>query len=480
VYEIFVVNGRARRVISVDVMTTQSEQKVVDLVDAGVPADQGLSSLALLMQLAGHVLAAFAAVATFSVLFEMSRASNSNETLWVFLVLGLSIARSMMHRSAGAQLLYNDSGGTRLGGVQRYIRFALVQTALVVAVMVAHWHAPAKMALGVAAALAAWPVALVILLAMPRFRRFRDDLPITEDKGFEGAAILMTVLGLCGLIFGVTFLVVMLDAPGRTLTQGPGVLIVLAVAMLVARSAVHVQAGLTGLRETSVDRAVELANRYANFGVITSFCAAGALLLFVMSLKLDLTALAMISGLCWLLITWPLIVRRFFSERQFGELMAGEQAPIHRRAPDAGLTGLGWLLVAYGVFNAAGLLLGLVGGNGKLVELAAMFGGGPVRSPWWNVGVCVLQIWAGYELVRMSPQARAIATIYGAIGTAVTLYLAWPLIDGFRHTASWSPLAAMATSGAAIALVVPIATVLLVNRKIAPTARARFRSRDTK
>ena len=43
--------------------------------------------------------------------------------------------------------------------------------------------------------------------------------------------------------------------------------------MLVVRSFIHVQAGFSGLRETQVDRAVELANRYANFGVISSFCA---------------------------------------------------------------------------------------------------------------------------------------------------------------------------------------------------------------
>ena len=62
--------------------------------------------------------------------------------------------------------------------------------------------------------------------------------------------------------------------------------------MLVVRSFIHVQAGFSGLRETSVDRSVELANRYANFGVISSFCAGGALLFVMMNLKLDVFGLA--------------------------------------------------------------------------------------------------------------------------------------------------------------------------------------------
>ena len=67
---------------------------VVNLVDAGVPADQGLSALGMLMQLAGNVLAAYVALITFSLLFEM-RGAGGSETLWAFLILGLSIGRSL-------------------------------------------------------------------------------------------------------------------------------------------------------------------------------------------------------------------------------------------------------------------------------------------------------------------------------------------------------------------------------------------------
>ena len=34
---------------------------------------------------------------------------------------------------------------------------------------------------------------------------------------------------------------------------------------------------------------------------------------------------------------------------------------------------------------------------------------------WFSVGVVVLQGWAGFELVRMSPHSRIIATVFGIV-----------------------------------------------------------------
>jgi hypothetical protein len=456
-----------------------AEQNVVDLVDAHVPADQGLSSLGLLMQLGGNIFAAYAALASFSMLFL----GGSSETLWFMLILGVSMARSFMHRAAGTQLLYGASGapGNRLSGVHRYVLFALAQSLLIGVVLAVESHVPMKFVIAIVGALAAWPLTLGVLVRLPRFKRFSEELPISEDKGFEGASILMTVLGLCGAVGGGTILVVMLDLPGKELQKGPGVLLVLTVAMLVVRSVIHVQAGVSGLRETNVDRSVELANRYANFGVISSFCAGGALLLFVMASAVNVTGMVMIAGLVWLLMTWPLIVRRFFSDRQFVDLLAGDEAPVHRRAPDAGLTALGWLLLAYAAMSASFTLPALVlGDEMRDLSMLAAFGGAAegARSVWWNVGVIVLEAWAGYELIRMSAHARIVATVFGVVGAGVAIYMNWPLVQGFKHMHGFMSLtSAMAIGPLALALIVPVATVVLVNRKIAPTARARFRQK---
>ncbi len=463
-------------------MTDQKQEGVVELTDAGVPADQGLSSLGMLMQLAGSLFAAFGALFAFYMLFALR---GSGQTLWVLVLFGTCVARSLYHRNAGTQLLYGQPGlstegsNQRLGGVRRYIAAALGQTVLVGAMLGGKFHTPGVAVLAIVLGLAVWPVTLAILLQLPRFKRFKDDLPLTEDKGFEGASILMTVLGLCGAIGTGTVLLVLLDLPGNALTKGPGVLLVLALGLLVFRSILHVQAGLSGLRETSVDRSVELANRYANFGVISSFCVGGAALIFSMQ-GANLAGLGIVCGLCWMLMTWPMIVRRFYSDRQFADLLAGSDAPVHRRAPDAGLTSLGWLLLGHAAYTASFLVPQVVLGNGGLREFQELMalgaGGAGVRSIWFSVGLVILQGWAGFELIRMSPHSRIVATVFGAIAAVVTFYINWPMLQAIKKLRI-GPQEALMFGLLALTLIIPVATIVLVNRKIAPTARARFRQK---
>jgi len=457
------------------------KRAVVELVDAGVPADQGLSSLGLLMQLGGNLFAAGAGLFAFMTLFMMR---GTGETLFMILFLAACVARSMFLRTAGTQLLYASGDQNRMVGIRRYIGIALLQTLFVGALLAGKFHVPGKAVLGVVAGLAVWPVTLAVLMALPRFRRFKGELPLTEDKGFEGAAILMTVLGLCGLVGGVCGLLVLFDLPSAMLTKGPGVLIALALIMCVARSVLHVQAGMSGLRETSVDRAVELANRYSNFGVISAFCAAGALLMFVMASAVSVIGLAVICGVCWLLMAWPLIIRRFFSDRQFADLLAGDDAPIHRRAPDAGLTGLGWLLLAHAAFSATFVLPQLISddpGSSTLRTVYLAGGGLAMRSIWFAVGLAILQGWAGFELVRMSRQSRIIASVFAVVCIATTLYVQWPMMQELRELKGMmAPTEALAFGVVVLGLILPVATLILVNRKIAPTARARFRAKPTR
>ncbi|NVB80555.1 MAG: hypothetical protein HOV81_19330 [Kofleriaceae bacterium] len=467
-------------------MSEQKQEGVVDLVDAGVPADQGLSSLGMLMQLAGSLFAATVAMMAISTLFAMR---GNGEMLWMLLLFGACVARSLFHRAAGTVLLYGspqglteDGANNRLHGVRRYVIVAFIHTLVVFALLVGKMHVPTKFGLGVAASLAVWPTFLAIMLALPRFKRFAKDIPLTEDKGFEGASILMTILGLCGVAAMGALLLFLLDLPGSVMTRGPGVLVALSLGMLVVRSILHVQAGLAGLRETSLDRSVELVNRYANFGVISSFCGCGALLLFFMTTPEGIGGIVIVCALGWMLMSWPLIVRRFFSDRQFADLLAGDQAHLHRRAPDAGLTSLGWLLVALAMYSASILMLqfivGEAAGEGRLAAFMAFGGGGGPRSIWFSVGLTVLQGWAGYELVRMSPQSRIVATVFGVVGTATTLYINWPLIQALKHLRGLTGFSdTMLFGPLAISLIVPVATVVLVNRKIAPAARARFRTK---
>lgn len=463
-------------------MFEQKQQGVDEPSYANVPADQGLSSLGLLMQLGGNLFAVFGILIAFYVTFA---ARGSGQVLWVLLLLGSCIGRSFLHRSAGTQLLYGRPGfaeegaNQRLAGVRRYIIVALVQTLFAGSLLAVKFNAPSKVAFAIMVGLAVWPALLGVVLLLPRFRRFMNDLPLTEDKGFEGASILMTVLGLGGAIGMGTFLLLLLELPRKALVRGPGVLLLLALVMLLIRSILHVQAGLSGLRETSVDKSVERANRYANFGVISSFCAAGAFLIVAMQGG-NLPGLVAVCALCWLLLSWPLIIRRFFSDRQFADLLAGPDVAVHHRAPDAGLTSLGWLLVAYAAYSASFLfpmVLATDGGSRDVQQVLALGAGSAgMRSIWFSVGLVLLQGWAGFELIRMSPHSRIVASVYGVVATIVTLYINWPMLEMMMN-ARVKVEQVLVFGTLSLSLIVPIATLALVNRKIAPTARARFRQK---
>lgn len=471
-------------------MSSHRDQ-VVELPSAGVPADQGLSSLGLIMQLAGGLFAAGFGLMLVQILaayaFAPRGMNAGSEVAWMFAVIGLCIARSALHRQAGTELLYggrrNHDGTTAspLGALRRYVVLGLGQTVLLAIILKAKFEMPGTYTFALAAGLAVWPALLGALLVSGKLSRFEHEIPYAEDKGFEGASILMTVLGLCGALASGAILILLLKMPKAFLFRGTGMLIALATAALFLRSCIHVQAGLSGLRTTSIDRSVELASRYANWGIITAFGCGGAWLLVSMTSAPSVWTIALVAGMCWLLMQWPLIIRRFFSDRQFVDLLAGDQAAVHRRAPDAGLSGLGWLLVAHAVFGLTFLIPQLVadGHMPRAMRVMSMLGE-KTASPWWSAGVIALQLWAGFELLRMGAMHKIASIVYGAAASLVTLYLMWPMMKalfsragGFRDEGMVISFAMMA-----IQLVLPVVTVLLVTRVIAPTARARYRRPD--
>ncbi|HWO23195.1 MAG TPA: hypothetical protein VNO30_30845 [Kofleriaceae bacterium] len=476
-------------------LSERPHAEVVELPGAGLPADRGLSSLGLLMQLAGGAFAAGACVIAVVAILALreQRGEPPGSVGWILAVAGLCAARSWAHRAAGTQLLYGgrwNADGTPaspLGGVRRYIAIALGQTALLALLGRAALGLPVADVLAWCAGLALWPLALAALLASGALARFEAELPHGEDKGFEAASILMTVLGATGLFAAGAILLANLETGLGELARGPGSIVIGALGLLLLRSWLHVRAGLVGLRETSIDRSVELAGRYAELGVVSSLWFGGVLLLAAIANGMDVWGMMLVAALCWLMMLWPLIVRRFFSDRQLADLLAGARAAHHhhRRAPDAGLAGLGWLLAGHAALTASFLVPQLFAGSiaaSPIAEdarwLAALAAGIGDGSPWWSALVIALGAWAGVALLRMSPHHRLLAVVYGAVAAIVTLAEMWPIL------ARAMQLSVLGSRGAelvlpvaltALRLAIPAAAVLLATRAIAPAARARYR-----
>ncbi|MDQ3366865.1 MAG: hypothetical protein M3680_15690 [Myxococcota bacterium] len=76
----------------------------------------------------------------------------------------------------------------------------------------------------------------------------------------------------------------------------------------------------------------------------------------------------------------------------------------------------------------------------------------------------------------MTSHHRVIGLAYGSVAGAVTLYLCWPMLRGLD---SLGVLAehrrVLVVSTLTLQLVLPIATLLLVSRRVTPIAVARFR-----
>lgn len=86
---------------------TNAPHEVVELPNAGVPADHGVSSLALLMQLAGTVFGIGAVLIALLSFFTMR---SHGDTSISFVALALCLPRSLLLRRAGYALLYEPGG----------------------------------------------------------------------------------------------------------------------------------------------------------------------------------------------------------------------------------------------------------------------------------------------------------------------------------------------------------------------------------
>jgi hypothetical protein len=336
-------------------------------------------------------------------------------------------------------------------------------------------------ALSIAATSLAWPITLAVALRAPRFRRLtRAAIPAAEDLGFESAAVLMSLLGCLGMVAAALFILAALSP--RVVDENWQVWIFALIGgLLLARSFLHARAGIGGVRGAGAEATTQATQRYCSFAVTVSVIASGALLIqFTMDGVGAMRVLLVSLTLFWLL-AWPLLLRRFFTEKNFSMFLAGDQAPHLRRAPDGGLTALAWLLLAAGAIGlASSLTAALLGASRDYSDLSYLLAGfapGRLeRSPWWSVGASVAQLWAGVELLNMSERRRIAVNIYGAIAIAVALYLYWPILTSLEQLTSLVDFGTFFTiiglGQIAVALVLPIGSVLLLRRDLRAPASA--------
>lgn len=407
---------------------------------------------------------------------------------WLYAMLVLSLRRSLLQYRAGVVLIHGPGRKRppQTLSVQRYIKFAAFQSAVVLAILYFEFAVTGTSAVALAIALLLWPLILAAVLTLPRFRQFRKAIPRSEDQGFEGAAIYMTVFGIWGAIstaLGILVTLLKIDI-GRWPAYS-WLFAVPALATLLIHSIVQIRGGFSELRGIGVgnpssagarnspsiapqgiDRPISVYAKFASHMFL--FFGLGIIMITFQNL------LGIVIGLGFFgfILFWPITVRRFITERQYAHFLAQYQ-PGGARTPDAGLTWLGWLLIGLAAFSTSFLLLELTlnwsatdrSGSGHAVsEWLATFHLDPLHSIW-RLPLIAFELWAGFELVRMSSYAKIVASLFGIAAMATAIGLRWSANDT-PHPNGGAFAILLWLAPLAFALVLPVATLLLVHRKI--------------
>ncbi len=461
--------------MSIDATSSPTPTPPTASAGNAVPADLGLPGLGLSMQLAGGIFSVFIGAMLISM---MMAPGGSREVLWIFILAAAAVGRSLYHAAAGRHLLYDERP---MSMIPTYFVISAVQTVVTVFIMVSKLRLPDSAGLGIAVGLMLWPTTLFIIARQPRFRDLTERLPNTEDKSFEGVSIILTIFGATGVLGMGGLLFTMLKMPSRQLQQGPVMLLMLGLVLLFIRSVLHVRAGLRGVRETDQRGTVEMINQYANFGVIAALVFGAVMFMLLVQAggrrMPMLPVLTMVAAVTWVLLLWPMAVRKYVSERQFTDLMADSTS--HVRAVDGGLSVLGWFLLGNAMLAASMLAPSLFSNGQGLGGPLQMFGGATGTATWMSLLVIVLQITAAHELITASVRGRVVASAFAVVAIAVQLYNIGPI---WRTLTQGGGMRQMLDGGStimftmiAVGLVVPVVTAIMANRNLTPTAKARFR-----
>ncbi|MCA9543003.1 MAG: hypothetical protein KC613_01400 [Myxococcales bacterium] len=417
-----------------------------------IPADAGASGVGLLMQGVGRVLFWLALYLFISLLLAGRHAPLA------FLVLaGLSAVRSWVHDRAGRKVAKGDVKALNL-----YLGVAVAHTAAVVAILLSQEQPVAGALWPLATTLIAWPVtALLILRRSAARERLEGGAVFAEDRGLTGLAALMTGFGALGVLFSGSMLALLLLGK-RT----PVLLLIVGLALvgsLVARSIIHTRAGWRMLKDFNPEQFRRDREQYQVFAAVSTGLFA-VLLVFVALMQTVLLAF-IAAPLVGMLMAWPNVVR------DFGALELDEwdehADTALRLAPDAGLSTLGVMLVATASFAAATVVAAFFGashGAGTLAVLARAFQTGP---GWIAAALLAVNLWAGLELLHVTPRVRTAA--WSSVGVVATLtllqtYNLWQDLPPMRHVMSQPALFWIPALQTLAPLVLPVVALMQTYR----------------
>lgn len=465
--------------------SNRQPSNVTDLAGARMPADHGLTSLGLLMQMGGALFLGISA--GFAAIILLSGAGVDG--VWkLFLIFGVGAIRSSYHYNAGRALVHGVPPHTNegpLSPIRKYINIAVVHTIL--SIVVLQDDVPnGALLVGMIATSMVWPITLYVLLHSQHVKRL-DEIPRSEDLGLEGASMYMLLFGIVGTMFCALMLYQFTQTPTRHMPSIEELAIYGTLILLTVRSIFHVAAGKRGITGDLSATASD-TRRYTRFASSSTVLIGLLLFLWFGFQGIPLSGFVFLAMLVYLMLAWPRIIARFMDQREVDQYTVGNSTRP-RRPPDMGLTALGWLLLAVSVHQLAGAIPHLFSehqtsmtlvGLTQLTPLTEVLG----RSIWLHVLVSGVQCWAALQLIRMTDEYKLAALIYSVLATSMTLYMVWPVFENtdFYLRSMFGTVGlsnVMFIGHVGVALTLPVSVFILVRRDPPARAVARIRNADS-
>lgn len=379
-----------------------------------LPADGGIGILGALMHAAGFAFGLLAVAYTIVTLLP------DGLPITLALVAGLSAARSAVHARVGKALV--EQGPRAADGLGTYALVAGLHTAICVTLGVVSLPdaPPLFLVLVGSLALMAWPLLLLALARSGELRRVieaardHEHKVVGEDRGLTALGILMAVGGVLLLVMCVAGVASLLIS--GALSLGFFALLSLVVCGLFGvRAWFGLQAGRVAMATRDPQRFVAAFDRFHTLAFISVGLTAAITTVFLLFVGL--------RGLLGILIAlpvfaaglaWPRAIRHY-AQQNLPEVFFRDALPAVRRPRDAGLTGLGLVLLASSLFSLLGALgvafSWLDNDFRRLFELAEL----DALAGYSAIGGALVTFVAGWSLFRMVDRFQPIAVVYGLV-----------------------------------------------------------------
>ena len=311
-----------------------------------------------------------------------------------------------------------------------------------------------------------WPIIVTLLIHRPAISKRLQASELGEelvprDLGIEGCGAVMTMLGIVGVIIGVAM--TYSAFAGDVFRAGViGLLAIGLIVSLLVRSILHVKAGLAGMRGAE---ALVFASSLSHYAIAAYVSTA----LFVAMSLLGIghgagmgPTLALVIG-TGLLLVWPTLLRAYVNS----SVLIQGAGRIQERAPDAGLTHVGYWLIAICTAQLPFLTMVL---GGSSPEFAMGMGMGMTGTVAVALALITLAFgfWAGFACVTMNSYYKIAGTLYGAtaIINSLTQWFEAGIFDlmGAGLGSMQVLLPMLLALGASLAI--PIFIIVAVNRRL--------------